>query len=67
MRVTKNVEEIAARLAEVENRLALINAGIDKELKKSFFDRAPRVCVFLDMEKKTYSAVRDVLKWLTDD
>lgn len=67
MRVIRSAEEIAARLAEVEGRLSMIDKSMAKELGKPFFKRTPKVCLFLSMEKKTWSEVRDHLKWLIDE
>jgi hypothetical protein len=67
MKVIRTTEEIATRLAEVEGRLSMINKSMEKELAKPFFKRTPKVCLFLSMEKKTWSEVRDQLKWLIDE
>ncbi len=60
----RDVKDIRARITEVEIKLNHIDQQITKELAKPFFDRADRVCLFLDTEKKTHLMILDTLKWV---
>lgn len=64
IKMTRNAEEISARIAEVEKRIVIIDQQISKELRLAFFNRRPKVCLFLDAEKRKYAGILKTLKWM---
>lgn len=63
----RTVHEIKRRMLEVEDHLAMINGKIMQEMEKGFFDRNLQVCLFLDYERKIYSAILNELKWILNE
>ena len=56
----KNKEQIEKRMLEVEERLAIINSAITKELYRPFYTRRPNLCQLLDLEKKIRNTQADL-------
>jgi hypothetical protein len=67
MQTLRTAEEIRLRILTVEVKLEQINAGLDKERERPFFERRPNVCQFLHIEKRTWLAVLDELKWTLNE
>jgi hypothetical protein len=62
----QSLEEIRNRIVSIEDRLKLIDDGINKEMSRPFLERREHLCLFLDVEKKIYLAKLDELKWIID-
>jgi hypothetical protein len=59
--------EIEDRINHIEQRLEIIKTAVAKELQLPFFDRRPKVCTFLDIERKIYTALLNEIKWLLNE
>lgn len=64
MQSIKNRNDIEAKIAEIEERLERIEHSISEELKRPFFQRRAELCLFLDIERKVYTAMSQQLKWV---
>jgi hypothetical protein len=60
----RNEADIRERMRALDHKLNLISIGLQKQLDLPFFDRNPAVCTFLDVEKRTYQAALNELKWM---
>lgn len=60
----RNEAEIRERMHALEHKLSQVSAGFQQQLNLSFFDRNPSVCNFLDVERRTYQAALNELKWM---
>ena len=60
-------QEMKNRLAEIDARLILIKKAIADELERPFFQRRQDVCLFLDVERKIYTALHEQLKWILNE
>ena len=67
MEAVKTAEQIRVRILAVEAKLAYVNTELDKERIRPFFERRWRLCQFLDIEKRTYAALLNELKWVLDE
>jgi hypothetical protein len=60
----RNEAEIRERMRALDHKLQLVSTGLQKQLDLPFFDRNPAVCTFLDVDRRTYTAALNELKWL---
>ena len=67
MPIVKTEGDIKKRIHEVEQRLEQIHNAAAKELERPFFERKSHVFQFLDVEKRTYRAVLQELRWIIKD
>jgi hypothetical protein len=60
----KQTHEINARISEINKKLDVITAAIDREMSKPFFERDVNTALFLDIEKKIYLGMLRELEWV---
>jgi len=63
----RTIEEIAARIRDVQHNALLIEAQMNEEMKKDRSSRNDRLLVFLHKEKSCWEVALRQLRWMIGD
>ena len=64
MNEVRSKSEIIDQIVEIEARLKTLDDAIQAEVRRPYLERRRKVCQFLDLEKRTHSAILKQLKWM---